>query len=221
MELIKNETKNNNQPLLSNEEITTRALGKLEKEFSFFIKNSTIEKTKSRFFFFDFSLKGHILEVIASTTKEQLILFCKENIDFSISILQSSKTFGDCLLNIADKIINEKGSHNQQQGFGVSDVTVFKYAVAFYFPNIKMNCYISLTLPENYITKGISKETADLVWQQIEYRQQELEQKTSEKIKKEKEEKEIREKKLKEQSEKSAAMVSKNEEPKEIQLSLF
>lgn len=211
MELNKSKNINNKEPLLSNEEITNRAVEKLEKEFSFLTKNGTG----------DDMVKSCIINVIAPQTKDTVQKFCKENVDFAIAVIESTNTFGDCLKTIADQITEKNKNAKQSKDFGISDIDVYRQVVIFYFPNISINMYISLTLPENYISKSISKETADLVWQQIQSNQEQIELKLAEKSEKEKKEKEEREKKWKEQRAKSVVSVQKNEEPKELQLSLF
>lgn len=211
MELIKNENVNGEQTLLSNEEIKERAIEKLDKEFSFFLKNGAGHNM----------VENCIMNVIAEPIKEKLQAFCTDSEDFAISVLQKEQSFSECLKEVVKKLTKNETEKSHNTGFGVSDIDVYSHSVSFYFPDVETKMYISLTLPENYISKGISKETADLVWQQIEATQQEIEQKAKEKTEKEKKEKEEREKRLQEQKAKTIASVPKNEEPKELQLSLF
>ena len=73
--------------------------------------------------YFDVKPKGRHAQVIAKPTADALMEFCRQEPEFEQAIMQSGKTFDDCLAAITKGI-----------GSAISDLEVYSRAVKFYFP---------------------------------------------------------------------------------------
>lgn len=78
---------------------------------------------------------GQKEQVISSPVYNALCEFCRQEIEFSQAILQTDKTFVDCLKNCL------KGSGN-----AISDIDVYKKAVSFYFDGADINFSMTINL---------------------------------------------------------------------------
>ncbi|MCM1298209.1 MAG: hypothetical protein NC203_00490 [Firmicutes bacterium] len=99
------------------DEMITKALEKLDKEFN--------EKKGL----------GSKENAVAAPVYEALKLFCKQNGEFSQAVVNSSGTLSDCI----KKTMNGCGN-------AISDLDVYKKAVAYYFPgsDVKFEMKIDL-----------------------------------------------------------------------------
>ena len=73
--------------------------------------------------YFDVKPKGRHAQVIAKPTADALMEFCRQEPEFEQAIVQSGKSFDDCLQAITKNI-----------GSAISDLEVYSRAVKFYFP---------------------------------------------------------------------------------------
>jgi hypothetical protein len=71
---------------------------------------------------------------------DTLINFCKQDEEFSQAIVQSDKTFRNCMDNVASGVSS-----------GISDLDAYRKAVQFYFPgaDIRMKMTIDLCASVN------------------------------------------------------------------------
>lgn len=67
--------------------------------------------------------EGKYAKVIAKPTADALMEFCRQEPEFEQAIIQSGKSFDDCLKSITKGI-----------GNAISDLEVYSRAVKFYFP---------------------------------------------------------------------------------------
>lgn len=74
--------------------------------------------------YFETKIKGRYQESIAEKTGAALMLFCEQEPEFEQAIMQSGKSFQDCLDAVC------KGG----LGSSCDDLTVYAKAVKFYFP---------------------------------------------------------------------------------------
>lgn len=73
--------------------------------------------------YFDVKPKGRHAQAIAKPTADALLEFCRQESEFEQAIMQSGKSFEDCLNEITKGI-----------GSAISDLEVYSRAVKFYFP---------------------------------------------------------------------------------------
>lgn len=73
--------------------------------------------------YFDVKPKGRHAQAIAKPTADALMEFCRQEPEFEQAIVQSGKSFDDCLTAITKGI-----------GQSISDLEVYSRAVKFYFP---------------------------------------------------------------------------------------
>lgn len=73
--------------------------------------------------YFDVKPKGRHAQVLAKPTADALMEFCRQEPEFEQAIMQSGKSFDDCLNEITNGV-----------GSAISDLEVYSRAVKFYFP---------------------------------------------------------------------------------------
>lgn len=85
--------------------------------------------------YFDVKPTGRHAQAIAKPTADALMEFCRQEPEFEQAIMQSGKSFNDCLNEIT-------------KGFGsaISDLEVFSRAVKFYFPVAKVRFRMEIDL---------------------------------------------------------------------------
>lgn len=88
-------------------------------------------------------IKDRKAEVIAEPTLNALLEFCRQEEEFAQAIMESSKNFSECCVNVV------KGTGN-----AVSDLEVYRKAVQFYFDgaDIRFEMKIDLCASVNGIT---------------------------------------------------------------------
>lgn len=89
-------------------------------------------------------LKGdRYVEIVKKPTAEALIGFCRQDAEFAQAVVQQDKTLGDCLKSAMAGC-----------GSGISDITVYRKAVQFYFPGadvrMKMTVDLCASVGEGY-----------------------------------------------------------------------
>lgn len=85
--------------------------------------------------YFNAPIKGRYQQAIAKDTAEALKLFCSQEPEFEQAILQSGKTFQECL----DAVIKGVGG-------SMSDLKTYQKAAEFYFPGCKVHFQMSIDL---------------------------------------------------------------------------
>lgn len=88
--------------------------------------------------YFDVSPKGRHgrhAQVIAKPTADALMEFCRQEPEFEQAIMQSGKSFDDCLNEITKGI-----------GSAISDLEVYSRAVKFYFPVAAVRFHMTIDL---------------------------------------------------------------------------
>ena len=98
--------------------MTIRAIEKIEKELKEFKGDKYAMVMKDR-------------------CSEVLKNFCQQDEEFAQAIVQTDKTFSDCMAEVVKKI---KGNQ------GISDLDAFKEIVAFYFPGAGINFSMTIDL---------------------------------------------------------------------------
>ena len=73
--------------------------------------------------YFDVKPSGRHAQVLAKPVADALMEFCGQEPEFEQAIVQSGKTFADCLTEICKGI-----------GSSISDLEIYSRAVKFYFP---------------------------------------------------------------------------------------
>lgn len=85
--------------------------------------------------YFDVHPKGRHAQVIAKPTADALMEFCRQEPEFEQAIVQSGKSFDDCLTAITKGI-----------GQSISDLEVYSRAVKFYFPVAAVRFHMTIDL---------------------------------------------------------------------------
>ncbi|MCL2856174.1 MAG: Cas9 inhibitor AcrIIA9 family protein [Oscillospiraceae bacterium] len=101
------------------------------------MKDLAIEKIKKELAL----IKGdRYVEVVKKPTAEALIEFCKQDAEFAQAVVQQDKSLGECLKSIMSGC-----------GNGISDITVYRKAVQFYFPgaDVRMKMTVDLCASVN------------------------------------------------------------------------
>lgn len=94
--------------------------------------NKALEKLDSE----NKSFKGGKKEqAMQSAVLATLKNFCGQNEEFAQAVVQSSKTFSDCLKAVA-----------AGTGTSISDLEAYKKAVQFYFPGADIKCTMTIDL---------------------------------------------------------------------------
>lgn len=105
------------------------------------------------------TIEDKMMEVMRIRTCYALIQFCKMEEEFAQAVVQSDKTFSDCLRAISKDMSNENGS---------SDVKVFQKAVQFYFPGATVENILRINLagaaeaPNITMTSGGKKSVLEM-----------------------------------------------------------
>lgn len=85
--------------------------------------------------YFDVKPKGRHAQAIAKPTADALMEFCRQEPEFEQAIMQSGKSFDDCLNAITKGI-----------GQSISDLEVYSRAVKFYFPVAAVRFHMTIDL---------------------------------------------------------------------------
>lgn len=99
------------------------------------IQKQAIEKIKKESAEFKGNRYG---EVVAKPTAEALKQFCESSEDFAQAVVNSDKTFSDCIGKVVEDITN-----------AISDIDVYKRAVQFYFPTADIKFDMRIILPND------------------------------------------------------------------------
>lgn len=95
--------------------------------------------------YFGGKIKGAKQEAIASSVASALTDFCNQEEEFEQAIVQSGKTFQQCL----DECVKNVSS-------AISDLEVYRRAVKFYFSTATVNFVMNIDLSGNNGAKPIS-----------------------------------------------------------------
>lgn len=85
--------------------------------------------------YFDVKPTGRHAQAIAKPTADALMEFCDQEPEFEQAIMQSGKTFADCLHSICKGI-----------GQSISDLEIYTRAVKFYFPVAAVRFHMTIDL---------------------------------------------------------------------------
>lgn len=85
--------------------------------------------------YFDVNPKGRHAQVLAKPTADALMEFCRQEPEFEQAIMQSGKSFTDCLNEITKGI-----------GSAISDLEVYSRAVKFYFHVATVRFHMTIDL---------------------------------------------------------------------------
>lgn len=98
-------------------------------------------------------VSGRKEEAVSSYVLDVLKKFCEQEPEFAQAIVQTDKTFADCLTEIL------KGT-----GDSISDLKVCERAAQFYFPGAKVNFKMTIDLVgESEQKRGLILDLADFV----------------------------------------------------------
>jgi len=75
--------------------------------------------------------------VMKDRCSEALINFCQQDEEFAQAVVQTDKTFSDCMAEVVKKV---------KANNGISDLDAFKEIVAFYFPGAGINFSMTIDL---------------------------------------------------------------------------
>lgn len=97
---------------------------------------------------------GREASVMKNAVKDALLEFSKQSSEFAQAILESDKSFKDCMNAVAKDVRNS-----------ISDIEAYRRAVQFYFPgaDIKFNMTINLSASVEKDTAPISVSLLDLL----------------------------------------------------------
>ena len=88
--------------------------------------------------YFEVNPKGRHAQVLAKPTANALMEFCRQEPEFEQAIMQSGKSFDDCLNEITKGI-----------GSSISDLDLYSRAVKFYFPVAAVRFHMTIDLCGN------------------------------------------------------------------------
>lgn len=88
--------------------------------------------------YFDVKPSGRHALVLAKPVADALMEFCGQEPEFEQAIVQSGKTFADCLTEICKGI-----------GSSISDLEIYSRAVKFYFPVAAVRFHMTIDLCGN------------------------------------------------------------------------
>ena len=94
------------------------------------------------------SFKGEAkASAMRSAVLEALCQFCHQDAEFTQAVVQSNKTFSDCMKAVAEGV-----------GSSISDLEAYKKAVQFYFPGAEIKFHMTIDLV-GQATEGVQPIT--------------------------------------------------------------
>jgi len=113
--------------------MTEQAINKIEKELA--------------------DIKGgcNATNIMKKPIAEKLTSFCRQDEEFAQAVVQSDKTFGDCMKHVVSGV-----------GSGISDLDAYRKAVQFYFPGADIRVKMTIDLCAS-VTDGEEPETKDAI----------------------------------------------------------
>ncbi len=114
------------------------------------MKDQAITKLNAEFKAAKFSKCG---AVVSKPVLDALTQFCRQNSEFAQAVLQSDKNNKDCIESTV------KGAN----GKGISDIEVYRRAVAFYFPGATVNFVMNIDLGDNGFSNNSDAPVPDVV----------------------------------------------------------
>lgn len=83
------------------------------------------------------SIKGQKENVVKRPVADALISFCRQQEEFAQAVVQSEKTFADCVAHVV------KGCGN-----ALSDIEAYRKAVGFWFPGAVVDMVLTIRMSE-------------------------------------------------------------------------
>ena len=103
------------------------------EKYSTEIINQAIEKINPK----SIKKSNRYMEVVAEPVAKALHGFCRQSEEFARAIVETDRTFEDCLLTITKGI-----------GQALSDIDTYQRAVEFYFPGAKIEFKMTIRMSE-------------------------------------------------------------------------
>lgn len=97
------------------------------------IINHAIEKINPK----SIKKSNRYMEVVAEPVAKALHGFCRQSEEFARAIVETDRTFEDCLLTITKGI-----------GSAISDIEIYQRAVEYYFPGAKIEFKMTIRMSE-------------------------------------------------------------------------
>lgn len=94
------------------------------------------------------SVKGQKENVVKRPVADALISFCRQQEEFAQAVVQSEKTFADCVAHVV------KGCGN-----ALSDIEAYRKAVGFWFPGAVVDMVLTIRMSEYEEPAAVEKPT--------------------------------------------------------------
>jgi hypothetical protein len=98
------------------------------------------------------AVKGQKENVVKRPVADALISFCRQQEEFAQAVVQSEKTFADCVAHVV------KGCGN-----ALSDIEAYRKAVGFWFPGAVVDMVLTIRMSEFEEPEDITEETVPAV----------------------------------------------------------
>lgn len=98
------------------------------------------------------AVKGQKDNVVKRPVADALISFCRQQEEFAQAVVQSEKTFADCVAHVV------KGCGN-----ALSDIEAYRKAVGFWFPGAVVDMVLTIRMSEFEEPEDITEETVPAV----------------------------------------------------------
>ena len=103
------------------------------------------------------AVKGQKENVVKRPVADALISFCRQQEEFAQAVVQSDKTFADCVAHVV------KGCGN-----ALSDIEAYRKAVGFWFPGAVVDMVLTIRMSEFEEPEDITEETVPEVTEKTE-----------------------------------------------------
>lgn len=103
------------------------------------------------------SVKDRYGKVVARPVADALISFCRQQGEFAQAVVQSEKTFADCVAHVV------KGCGN-----ALSDIEAYRKAVGFWFPGAVVDMVLTIRMSEYEEPENITEEAVPAVTEKTE-----------------------------------------------------
>ena len=103
------------------------------------------------------AVKGQKENVVKRPVADALISFCRQQEEFAQAVVQSEKTFADCVAHVV------KGCGN-----ALSDIEAYRKAVGFWFPGAVVDMVLTIRMSEYEEPEDITEEAVHAVTEKPE-----------------------------------------------------
>lgn len=98
------------------------------------------------------AVKGQKENVVKRPVADALIAFCRQQEEFAQAVVQSEKTFADCVAHVVAGC-----------GNALSDIEAYRKAVGFWFPGAVVDMVLTIRMSEFEEPEDITEETVPTV----------------------------------------------------------